>query len=125
MVNYADYIGIPYEHGGRDDALDCYGFVKKILWDDQKVEIPSLDYESAVTEMASAVAVSLSTYKWKKINKEVGAVVLFKVRGMASHVGYYIGNDRFMHSWKPTGGVTIERLSYWEKRVLGYYKYVK
>jgi cell wall-associated NlpC family hydrolase len=36
-----------------------------------------------------------------------------------------ISNGLFIHAWEPSGGVTIERLSEWEKRIDGFYEYIE
>jgi len=124
MADYADLIGTPFKYGGRENsgALDCYGFIMQMLRRDG-IEIP--DYESP-SDGASITAIFVGELRlWEKISTRPGAVHLFRVPGNL-HVGYAIDQDRFVHTWEKTGGVTVERLSEnnWKQRLIGTYKYV-
>ena len=59
---------------------------------------------------------------WNKIEPKPGCAVLINVPGNM-HVGYVIDDSRFIHTWEESGGVTIERLSQWRGRIMGFYEY--
>lgn len=122
----AGLIGTPFKYCGRGpNSFDCYGLVREIYRRDG-IEIPDLVYRADGSVM-TAVAISASSVKsvWQELDfPEHGSVLMFKVPGNM-HVGYYLGNDEFIHSWEGSGGVTIERLSFgWKNRIVGIYRYV-
>jgi cell wall-associated NlpC family hydrolase len=124
-MTYSKYIGIPFEYGGRDyKSLDCYGLVMLIYKEIHNVDIPEIISPNTLKEIASLVDSEIP--KWKPSPIEQGSVIVFNIKGYGSHVAYMIDNDRMIHTWEKTGGVTIERISLgWKNRVLGSYKYVR
>lgn len=123
MRNYSNYIGIPFKYGGRTNKeLDCYGLYMLLSKELDGIEVP--DVQSADTLEVIADLISKEKPKWKPCDIEEGALVLFSIKGYGAHVGYVIDQDRMIHTWEKTGGVTIERLSLgWKHRILGCYKY--
>lgn len=123
MTNYTDYIGIPFEYGGRDRSkLDCYGLVMLLYADLKNIILPDVTSPTHLQEIANLVVTEKQ--KWTPCEVQEGAVLLFDIRGYGSHVGYVIGPDRMIHTWEKTNGVTIERLSTgWNRRIIGCYKY--
>lgn len=124
-MNYTKYIGIPFKYGGRTyEFLDCYGLVMLLYKELHDIEIPDVISPSFLQEIHTLVASEKT--KWTPCELEIGAVIIFSIRGYGAHVGYYIGDDKFIHTWEGTGGVTIERLSIsWKHRILGTYKWMK
>lgn len=121
MADFSDYIGIPFKYGGRDrNYLDCYGLVMLLYKDIQGIEVPDVISPTYLEQIQDVI--KAEKLKWEPCDLVEGSVILFTVRGYGCHVGYYIGNDRMIHTWEGTGGVTIERLSYaWKHRILGTY----
>lgn len=118
-----DLIGVPFKYGGRGpDTFDCYGLLMKLYKDEHGVDLPDIRSGDNLHTIAAQMAGRLHLYE--EVKKQPGTIILFKVRGMASHVGYYLGKDKFIHTWEQSGGVVIERLSTWDKRIIGFYKYV-
>lgn len=121
MDKYAELIGVPFEYGGRGpEKYDCYGLLKKLFKDDDQ-NIP--DYLSP-TDGARITALMLGElHLWKECAPKSGRALLFKLFGNM-HVGYCLGNGRFIHTWEQSGGVVIERMSDWEVKLIGCYEYV-
>ena len=117
-------IGVPFEWGGRGpDTLDCYGLVKNLY----EAEYPAVtlpEYMSPDNSTETAAMMAGQIDLWKRVEEKPNVVVLIRVRGMASHVGYTLGDDKFIHTWESSGGVVIERLSQWKRKIIGYYEYV-
>lgn len=125
MSELTQYIGIPFKYGGRDrKELDCYGLVMLLYKEIHGIELPDLTSPTYLNEIAELVDQEKEKGYWEPCELEVGCVLLFNVRGYGSHVGYYLGNDRMIHTWEGTGGVIIERISFsWQNRLVGSYKW--
>lgn len=123
MRDYSKLIGIPFKYGGRTyENLDCYGLVVLLYKEFHNIDVPEVVSPSLLKEIHDAV--SVETQKWERCELHEGAVIVFSIKGYGAHVAYYIGDDRIIHTWEATGGVTIERLGiHWKHRVLGIYKW--
>ena len=119
---YSDLIGIPFEFGGRGpDSFDCYGLLAFLLERDHGIEVP--DFQSPTEAKYIIAKFHNQIGQWQECQVKKGAMLAFRVPGNL-HVGYYIGDDKFIHAWKGSGGVTIERFSLWKQRFLGAYEYI-
>lgn len=102
------YIGTPYLWGGNTPAgFDCSGFSKYVF---EKVGI-SLP-RTAATQFSGLKAVS---------SPSPGDLVFFTTYAPGpSHLGIYIGDNKFIHAGSSTG-VTITDMNnpYWKPRYLG------
>lgn len=120
MPDLAQYIGKPFKYGGRGpEFYDCYGLVKAIL-KEEGAEIP--DYMSPDDGPKISALVRAVLPFWEECEIKKGCVLLFKVPGNM-HVGYYMGNGKFIHAWEGSNMVIIEPLSVWRKRLVGSYEY--
>ena len=120
-MNYSKLIGIPFQYGGRGpDSFDCYGLLMH-LYLQNGIELPDYNKVSDASTIAAMMTSALPL--WKRCGLKPGVALMFKLP-MTTHVGYYLGNDRFIHTWERSGGVLIERLSVWKRRLLGAYEYV-
>ena len=104
------YIGVPYVWGGTTPSgFDCSGLVQYVF---KKHGILLLRTTSQQYGQGKSVA---------KANLKLGDLVFFNTSGSGvSHVGIYIGNDRFIHA-SSSNGVMISSMSnsYWSARYLG------
>jgi len=62
--------------------------------------------------------------QWKEVKPRPGAVVLIRIQGHISHVGYMIDQHQMIHTWECSGGVTVIRADRWKQRIVGFYEYV-
>ena len=114
-------VGIPFAYGGRDlAAFDCYGLLV-YLHAQQGIKIQ--DYVSMQDRATISATMLGGACLWEEIEQTSGAMVAFKVAGLVSHCGLVIDDDKFIHTWERSGGVTVEKLSDWSKRIYGFYKY--
>ena len=121
MDRYADLIGTPFKYGGRGpSSYDCYGLVRK-LFNDDGIVLP--DYKSPEIGAAITALMMSEVRLWSECGIKPGGVLLIKVPGNL-HVGYVINNERFIHTWEKSGGVTIERIEDWIHRLIGCYEYI-
>ena len=123
MLDYSKYIGIPFKYGGRDkNALDCYGLVMLLYKELHNIILPDMASPEYLKDIEDLM--NVEKLNWTPSPIEEGAVLIFNIKGYGSHVGYYIGEDKMIHTWEKTSGVTIERISFsWQNRILGSYKY--
>jgi hypothetical protein len=106
-------VGIDYRYGGDspDQGLDCSGLIRYVFQEVTGVTLPRTAQELS------------------RIGKQVrarelapGDLVFFNTRRFAfSHVGIYLGDDRFIHAPSRGGEVGVATLSsgYWQRRYNG------
>ena len=106
---YVDLLGLPYVRGARGpDTFDCYGLAKE-MFRRAGIEVPDFDCPGSLEEIEALI--SDKRRKWRRVPiGTVGALITFRVEGYGAHVGYMLGDDRFIHAWEATG-VTTERLT--------------
>lgn len=121
MDRYAELIGTPFMYGGRGpDSYDCYGLLKYLMRDDG-IDLP--DYASPSDGRKIAAIFATQIQLWERCEEQPGVAMYIRLNGNA-HVGYCIGNGRFIHTWEKSNGVCIEKIKDWEVRTIGFYKYV-
>ena len=113
VVNAMGFLGVPYRRGGNsvDSGFDCSGFVRAMYQQTVGLILPrSADQQAAATQTID------------RSELQPGDLVFFNtMRRAFSHVGIYIGDDKFIHSPKPGAEVRVEdmRLVYWKTRFNG------
>lgn len=106
-------IGVDYRFGGTkpESGLDCSGLVGYVFQQVTGIALPRTSRElSRVGNKVSAA------------DLKVGDLVFFNTRSFPfSHVGIYLGNDRFVHAPSRGGEVEIAAMSasYWRARFSG------
>jgi murein DD-endopeptidase len=95
-VRAISLVGLPYRYGGADlDGFDCSGLVY-FIYRDLGFDVP----RTAADQQRSATVVDRQRLR-------PGDLVFFRTRGRRiSHVGVYVGEDRFVHA--PQTGKSIE-----------------
>lgn len=126
-MKYDKYIGLPYKNNGRTaDGVDCWGLVRLFYKDEFAIELPSYSDEyNGPNDEAVVYAVNQHKDAWDPTSTpDVGDVVLFNILGEPTHVGIYLGNNKFLHSRAGKDSV-VESLAgaKWNKRLEGVYKY--
>jgi len=107
------YLGIRYRFGGTtaEKGFDCSGLVRRVFKDALGFDLPR-----TAREMAG---------RGEQIPRDdlkPGDLVFFKtMRHAFSHVGIYVGDNRFLHSPSAGGRVRIDDMndSYWRGRFNG------
>jgi cell wall-associated NlpC family hydrolase len=110
-----DLVGVRYRRGGTssETGFDCSGFTRHVFETSLGLVLPRRADEQAAA--AGLVAV-------KREDLRPGDLVFFNtLKRTFSHVGIYIGDNRFIHSPRPGSNVRTEDMSfaYWAKRFTG------
>ena len=114
ITSYAlSLIGVDYRFGGNtpDQGLDCSGLIRYVFQQATGLSLPRSAREQA------RVGESVS-----KDKLQPGDLVFFNTRRFQfSHVGLYIGDNRFIHAPSSGGAVQVVNLdtAYWQKAFNG------
>ncbi len=105
--------GVKYKYGGinPDSGFDCSGFVRYVFQQAANLTLPH-----------GARAISQVGTKISKDELQPGDLVFFNtLRSVTSHVGIYVGNNRFIHSPSAGGTISVTDMNdaYWAKRFTG------
>ena len=108
-----ELVGINYRRGGTDpdNGLDCSGFVQIVFKDAVGMLLPRTAREQS--EIGNVV---------DKNELKAGDLVFFNtMRRTFSHVGIYLGDNRFLHAPRSGAEIRVEDMSqgYWVKRYNG------
>jgi cell wall-associated NlpC family hydrolase len=113
VVGALNMIGVRYRWGGNtpDSGLDCSGFVRYVFQDTLGMTLPRRAEE--MSRVGEKVTVS---------ELKPGDLVFFNtMRRSFSHVGIYIGDNKFVHSPSTGSTIRVDDMDdgYWEKRFTG------
>jgi len=104
-----DMLGVPYHYGGQSPSrgFDCSGLVV-FSFEKAGIPVPRTTYQQF-----------RSSRPVKRARMQAGDLVFFRIsRSRISHVGIYLGDNRFIHAPSSGKRVSIDRLDdpYWAKR---------
>lgn len=113
VFNAMGFLGVAYRRGGNtvETGFDCSGFVRAMYQQTVGLILPrSADQQATATQTID------------KGELRPGDLVFFNtMRRAFSHVGIYIGDNKFIHSPRSGAEVRVEdmRLGYWQTRFNG------
>jgi cell wall-associated NlpC family hydrolase len=113
VLSAINMIGIRYKYGGNapESGLDCSGLVRYVFKEVLGRDLPRTSEEiSRVGEQVDAK------------DLQPGDLVFYNtLRRGFSHVGIYLGDNKFIHAPSAGGSVRIESMdiSYWKQRFNG------
>ncbi len=115
VVAAVNFVGVRYQRGGvsAETGFDCSGFTRRVFEMSLGLVLPRRADEQAMAPGLVAV---------KREDLKPGDLVFFNtLKRTFSHVGIYIGDNRFIHSPRPGQHVRTEDMSfaYWAKRFTG------
>jgi len=115
VLSAMNFLGVPYRRGGQsaESGFDCSGFTRYIFENSVGLVLPRRAEEQA----RAPGLLNISRDELKP-----GDLVFFNtLRHTFSHVGIYVGDNKFIHSPRAGGEVRIEdmRLAYWTQRFNG------
>lgn len=112
------YVGIPFEHNGRDESgIDCLGLVKLYL-DDHGLNIPGTDNRAIASDWHKTEPSRLLQGLRENMVEVKGRpqkfdVLLFEMKDKLRHLGVMVSRNRFLHIRKGERSTT-ERLNRWK-----------
>lgn len=115
VLSAMNFLGVPYRRGGTSEetGFDCSGFTRHVFENSIGLILPRRASEQA--QSPALIPVQQSELK-------PGDLVFFNtLRQTFSHVGIYIGDNKFIHSPRAGGSVRVEdmRQAYWQQRYNG------
>ena len=115
VMSAMNFLGVPYRRGGNsnESGFDCSGFTRHIFESSIGLVLPRRADEQATTA-------GLLTIQREELKP--GDLVFFNtMRRTFSHVGIYLGDNKFIHSPRTGSSVRVEDMSesYWSKRFTG------
>ena len=112
VMNAMNFLGVPYRRGGTDDSgFDCSGFVRSMYEQTIGLVLPRRAKDQAA-----------ATEKIDKQELKPGDLVFFNtIRQTFSHVGIYLGDNKFIHAPRAGEQVRVDdmRAAYWQRRFTG------
>ncbi|MFI8416435.1 C40 family peptidase [Serratia sp. NPDC078593] len=116
LAKLMSQMGKPYRWGGSSPrtGFDCSGLVYYAYKDVMKIKMPRTANEMYHLRDAAPI---------KKNELESGDLVFFRInnRGVADHVGVYLGNGQFIQSPRTGEEIRISKLNsdYWQSHYIG------
>lgn len=115
VVAAMGFIGVRYQRGGSssEGGFDCSGFTRHVFETSLGLVLPrKVDDQAAAPGLVSVLRADLRP----------GDLVFFNtLKRNFSHVGIYIGENRFIHAPRPGKLIRIESMgfAYWSERFTG------
>jgi cell wall-associated NlpC family hydrolase len=115
VMSAMNFLGVPYRRGGNTEetGFDCSGFTRHIFENSIGLVLP---------RRADEQATAAGLLNINRAELKPGDLVFFNtMKRTFSHVGIYVGDDKFIHSPRTGAEVRIEdmRDSYWARRFTG------
>lgn len=115
VIASMDFLGVPYKYGGNspETGFDCSGFTRHVFENSLGLVLPRRSEDQARDAGLQKVA---------RTELKPGDLVFFNtLRRTFSHVGIYLGDDKFIHAPRSGGVVRVEdmRVAYWTRRFDG------
>jgi len=115
VISAMDFLGVRYKMGGQsaETGFDCSGFTRHVFERSVGLILPRRASEQAA--MPGLMQVNQAELK-------PGDLVFFNtMRRTFSHVGIYVGDNKFIHSPRSGGVVRVEdmRMAYWQQHFDG------
>jgi len=114
LMRAISLVGTPYRYGGNspEGGFDCSGLVDYVFLDAAGLRLPRSTRE----------LIELDAPEVRRDRLQPGDLVFFNPGGGdASHIGIYVGEDRFVHAPSAGGTVRLDTLQieYWKQAYKG------
>lgn len=125
MIDVSEYIGLPFQSGGRGPRYDCYGLLRQVYADRLGIQLPEhVGYAGTMTPTTAAM-IQAGLVDWVEVSEpSPWDAVLFNVRGDPNHIGLVVSPGWMLHTTHQ-GDSRIERYTrhLWNSRIEGFYRY--
>jgi cell wall-associated NlpC family hydrolase len=113
LMNAFSLTGIKYKYGGKspETGFDCSGFVGYVFRNAANLTLPAT--ARAISQIGKTVG---------RDELQPGDLVFFNtLKSAFSHVGIYVGDNKFIHAPRTGAAVRVESMqtSYWASRFNG------
>lgn len=113
IMNALSLTGIKYQYGGNspETGFDCSGFVRYVFREAASIALPH--NARAISQVGRIISAE---------ELQPGDLVFYNTMKSAfSHVGIYLGNNRFIHAPSSGGGIRVVNMDadYWASRFDG------
>lgn len=121
-----ELIGVPYKFHGRDhQGADCLGIV--MLWYKKFLGVTIPEYFYTHTHenepCTDTIEAGQVDGNWQKVSEmQYGDVLVFRIKGKATHIGVYIGNNDFLHCIAGKNSC-IEHVDHWKHRIVSVFRW--
>jgi cell wall-associated NlpC family hydrolase len=122
------FLKTPWAHAGRIKGVgvDCTGLIICSL-NENGAEIPDKFDYALGDEFYSLLKILKSSCYTVNISEILpGDIILFRAKDMYNHVGMFVGENKFIHSYSDPAimRVTISRIdNYWRERIHSIHSY--
>lgn len=117
-MDFSKYIGRDYE------SYNCLDLAKEFYRDHFGLELKNY-FEGDVVPSRKDIECLINTNKGeleKVIKPKFGDIIVINLYGYASHIGVYIGEEKFLHSVRKIGSC-LDSLPRYSKMVEGFYRH--
>lgn len=125
-LDYIKYLGTKYLYEGNSirEGYDCINLCCALA-KDRNIKMKNINHSYCDINSYHHLFNLRNTQEFLKVKPQKDVLVVFKIAGKISHVGYMLDNTSFIHIME-NSSVTVEKITNanWEKRVIGFYKYV-
>ena len=125
-VDINDLVGKPFDPVGYGpEKFSCYGLLYEV-YKRYGIELPITNISVTACRQVSMKEIQEQLKHWEPIFiPEVPCAVLIRSTNpdFADHVGVYIGNGKMLHI-TITRCAVVDRVSEWENKIIGFYRYI-
>lgn len=129
-TDYYKYLGVNFKFNGDSiaEGYDCINLCCAIA-KDRNIPMKNINHSLMDISNYHGLFNQKNDYtEWLQLtdyNDLANSLVVFKINGKISHVGYMLDNISFVHIMEHSR-VTVEKITrpQWEKRIVGFYRYI-
>jgi len=123
IINVDDLVGIRYKNNGRDkNGYDCYGLAIEVCkrFGNNLPDISEMNFDNEARR--KQIVASLNVKEKKIPSKEGDVLLINNSLGQFSHIGVYLGDEKFIHC--NLFGVHVDKIREYEKRIARVYEWL-
>jgi cell wall-associated NlpC family hydrolase len=125
MIDVSEYIGLPFESGGRGPRYDCYGLLRLVYAERLSIQLPEhVGYAETLTPTTAAM-IHAGLVDWTEVPEpSPWDAVLMLVDGQPNHIGLVVSPGWMLHTTRHKDAC-LERFTHPLKchRIEGFYRY--